>query len=277
MGNHITVLRYLQPFGIEIDIDLSRELQPELAAELRELFYTQKLIVARNQSLSLEQQAQVMSIFGPVMRTYDSMGYLTTDETANTTANVVPTAELKFHADYEYTDWGALGLSLHAIDVVDGATSTRFADAIAACTDMPSDLLTVFDHAQIRMSSGFDAEIIKRFPDATPYAGYHPAISLHPETGQRYLRASEMQTEEIVGFPPEESAKWLSRLHEWMLRPENIVEHFWYKGDFLMWDNRATHHARSALRGIGRRHLQRVGIGLKPSTESDPTFHRLFA
>lgn len=48
--------RPLQPFGVELDCELSRPLPREQAARFVELLWTHGLVLARGQRLSMERQ-----------------------------------------------------------------------------------------------------------------------------------------------------------------------------------------------------------------------------
>ena len=57
-----------------------------------------------------------------------------------------------------------------------------------------------------------------------------------------------------------------------MEKPEFLYEHIWTPGDFLMWDNRCTNHARTDFSGGERRLLRRTTVlGI------DPVAARLYA
>ena len=53
-------------------------------------------------------------------------------------------------------------------------------------------------------------------------------------------------------------------------RPEHIYEHEWQVGDLLIWDNRATVHARTNFDPAERRVLRRMALrGARPIAAVD--------
>ena len=58
----------------------------------------------------------------------------------------------------------------------------------------------------------------------------------------------------------DESARVLNALYDIGERREFIYEHVWQLGDFLMWDNRCTIHARTDFPKTERRLLRRCTV-----------------
>ena len=66
--------RPLDPFGAEIDVDLGAPLTTAQQDELRRLYATHDLLLARGQRLTMEDQVRVMEYLGPVLDTPDGRG-----------------------------------------------------------------------------------------------------------------------------------------------------------------------------------------------------------
>ena len=64
----------------------------------------------------------------------------------------------------------------------------------------------------------------------------------------------------IVGMPRAQSDALIELLCQATERPEHIYEHKWRVGDLLIWDNRATLHARTDFDPAERRVLRRLAI-----------------
>jgi len=77
-----------------------------------------------------------------------------------------------------------------------------------------------------------------------PHA-HHPVFITHPDTGRKSLFVDRLMTARIEGMSEVESEAILSTLYDLGERREHIYEHVWQPGDFLMWDNRCTIHART--------------------------------
>ena len=71
---------------------------------------------------------------------------------------------------------------------------------------------------------------------------------------------SRLMTSRIVELPADESDAVLEQLFDHSEQPEFIYEHVWTPGDFLMWDNRCTNHARTDFSAGERRLLRRTTV-----------------
>ena len=80
----------------------------------------------------------------------------------------------------------------------------------------------------------------------------HPIFITHPDTRRKTLFVDRLMTTRIEGTSEDDSNAILDQLYEIGERREFIFEHVWELGDFLMWDNRCTIHARTdSRRGSG--------------------------
>jgi taurine dioxygenase len=119
-------VRPLSPIGVEVLRDLSLPLSAAEEDHFRELFNTHALILARGQSLTMARQREVCGLLGPIL---DRPG----EDGAMSNEGGGPSASaLSWHADAAYTEHPFDALSLHALDVVDEASSTRFVSAADA-------------------------------------------------------------------------------------------------------------------------------------------------
>jgi len=246
------------PIGAEIDEDLSIPLAGADRERLRALFLEYGLLIFRGQSLSMDQQIDLLDCIGPVLHTVDGVGYISTEEGQGALGR----SELIFHSDLDFSPHPLRAISLHAIDVVDDATSTRFASNRRAWRTLseaarariePLSLVTALpdDYAQDNINRPID--------DTVPQIA-RPPIVPHPDTGEPLLMVSQ-QAVRFEGMAPAESAALIRDLHGGLYAHDNVHEHFWRNGDIVIWDNIALQHARSALTAPGRRTLQRVVVG----------------
>lgn len=127
--------RALAPFGVKIDCDLSAPHTPARTARLAALLADHGYVLARGQTLTMQQQTALMTPIGPIVLRPQENGYISTDVGAASSR-----AELSFHADAAYTDAPFAALSLHAVDVVDEASGTRFVSAEHGYDTLPAKL-----------------------------------------------------------------------------------------------------------------------------------------
>jgi len=251
--------RPLEPFGVEIERDLSEPLEPSEAYHLRELFNAHGLILARGQSLTMAQQRELCAHLGPILDREGENG------TMSNVAGGLAATELSWHSDAAYTEHPFDALSLHALDVVDGASSTRFIDAAGALEALPGELRDVLAGAEQEMISPHYTALsgrtsARRDPEAQKH-GVRPAVFTNPHNGRACLWVSELQTAHVLGMDWEDSRDLLGAVFDRIYDAPAVHEHRWRNGDIVIWDNIALQHMRGNLDNVGRRVLQRVIVG----------------
>ena len=248
----------LEPFGVELEIDLRDELTDEVQESLRRLLEVHDLLVVRGERLTMDQQLRVGEVFGPV---------LMSDSGAMSNATVIGLggAELCFHSDYGYSPEPLQAISLHAIDVVDGETSTRFAGGRHAYDSLSPESQERMSDLSTLQVFGARLDQRNRLAELDPVlpSTAHPLAPRHEGTGGRYLFAPEMTTDSVVGFDAQESEEVIQLAFEALYGPGQVLEHRWDNGDFVIWSNTRVVHARGDMSSIDRRVLQRVTLGTK--------------
>ncbi len=121
----------IEPFGLEVQFDLSQGLSPEDGAALKVLFLRHKLLLFRGQNLTRDQQFGVLEHIGPVDRA-SPLDYVMPDDP------VLGTRHLAFHSDMHFAPFPAEGVSLLALDVEEQPSYTAFIDAAAAYHRLPA-------------------------------------------------------------------------------------------------------------------------------------------
>ena len=84
-----------------------------------------------------------------------------------------------------------------------------------------------------------------------------PAIVQHPETGRKALYINRLMTATIEGIPQDKARDIIEEVILYAEHPFVIYEHKWKTGDFLVWDNRCSTHARNNFPSTERRLLKR--------------------
>lgn len=253
--------RALSPFGVEIDRDLSVPLTQDEAGQLRDLLRDHGLVLARNQQLSMQRQQEICALFGPILQREGENGTMT-NEGGGPSASA-----LAWHSDAAYTDHPFDALSLHALDVVDDASSTCFVSAERGLERLPRDLRAMLEgRSQEMIAPHYTAlaEITcdRRDPPAQK-RGVMPAIYRNPHSGRDCLWVNAMQTARLLDMAWEDSREVLHAVYDRLYAPAAVLEHRWRQGDIVIWDNIALQHARGNLEDVGNRLLQRVIVGIE--------------
>jgi taurine dioxygenase len=246
------------PFGVEVAFDLRSPLDTTMTEKLQKLRAQHHLLLFRNQMLSLERQMEVISHLGPVLQSEgDGYGYVSNKDPRGILGNT----ELDFHSDLDFSPIGSYYLiSLLAIRVPDGKTSTFFANAKRAYESLPTDVKERIDEMQaidVWIKDPTIRNRLKELPEHAPQLK-HPLVRLLPISGDRAIYASRTGTSDIVGLAESESDRLLETLFAYLYDPANVYEHKWMTGDLLIWDNRALQHRRGQVSADSERTLQRV-------------------
>jgi taurine dioxygenase len=251
--------RQLEPFGVEVMRNLAEPFGPSEAYHFTELFRRYGIILARGQALSMARQREICALLGPVL---DRAGETGTMSNAERGASAT---ELAWHSDAAYTEHPFDALSLHALDVVDDASSTRFINAEMACDALPRPLAEALEGCEQEMISPHYARLGSRTCDERePEAmkrGVRPALFKNPHNGRLCVWVNELQSARLLGMEWEESRDLLRAVFDEIYAPARVLEHRWRRGDVIFWDNIALQHARPNVESVGPRVLQRVIVG----------------
>lgn len=275
--------RPLQPFGAVVEADLGQSLSTEDAAAFRQLMFEHQLLIFKGQKLSHPQHIEVMEYIGPVQRMQEFVHNISTDESQG----VLGTQRLPYHSDVSFLKYPCPILSLHATDLVDGGSSTRFVSSVNALANLPGPLRKRIEnlkavhvmpwsahgklHRDIYDQAHLEKDTEKETPDWVPRY-VHPLILRHPVTDKPLLYVNELLTARIEGWSLAESRALLDELFAHIYAEDNLVEHVWYKGDLIFWDNIALAHARGDVSSCGTRTLQKVILGKGTIVEQWPAY-----
>ena len=261
-------------FGCEVVADLNALTRAD-QTQFRELYQQHYLILARGQSLSHEDQARITGYLGPVLTSHDALNYI-----SNVRADgQLGDSALAFHSDLAYAPYPDLGLSLHAVDVVDDASSTLFASSVAGCQGLPGSLRKRIRNLEVvHVSAGrnMSGRPPKDLPADWPQT-VRPMLISHPMTGDKILYVTINQTLRVIGLSASDSDALLEELFAYLYLKDKLLTHYWRVGDILLWDNLALQHSRGEITDVGNRTLQRAVIGEKSFFEQYPHLSDAYA
>jgi taurine dioxygenase len=202
---------HIVPFGVEVDVDLCRCTQDDDNA-LRLLFLKHHMLVFRDQALTKDEQVDFMSLFDPPLRSSrEGVGYVTNDQGPE---NVLGTSELAFHSDLSFSPKPFDAISLHAVEVENGRSSTRFVDSTQAYLRLPDETKARIEglHAlQVFGGPNPGGRNVEGISYDLPRHG-HPLVMTHPRTSETILYVNYNQTARITELDEAESDALIERL-----------------------------------------------------------------
>jgi taurine dioxygenase len=260
-------------------VDLTRPLSPATLAAIEAAWAKHLVLVFRGGIITEEQQLGFASHFGELGRRKkapDALrlraeGLRQDNENVLLVSNIVEDGqpigafgegEFWFHIDSGYAVRPYKYTFLHALELPTTGGNTRFSNMYKAYEAVPPALkerlkgkraLHIHEYNRAKQAS------VNRDIGAIPHS-YHPVFITHPETGRKTLFVDRLMTTRIEGLPAAESDAILQELYDIGERTEFIYEHVWQLGDFVMWDNRCTIHARTDFPKHERRLLRRCTV-----------------
>lgn len=242
----------LEPFGVLIEGDLSRPLSETAQALLVELVDTHGIVAARGQTLTLDQQRDLLRPLGrvPIERHVD----VAPDDGA------LGRLALTYHSDFAFAPQPYKYLSLYGVDLDPGSV-TRFVDAASAYDRLNDAQRARLGHLQATAIclDRCDDVAYYEFPQHVPQFT-RPAILAHPRTGRPILYVNEAQTARLEPLARAESDAFRAELFALLYTPGTILEWQWSEGDLLIWDNLALQHGRPPTDEVRRRRLRRGAV-----------------
>ncbi len=273
--------------GAEVSgVDLTRPLSEAQVRAIKEAWGRHLVLVFRGQNVSQDDQLRFASYFGdlgsrkkaPEALRNRAEGIAQDHEKVLLVSNIkvdgVPIGafgegEFWFHIDSGYSPKPYKYTFLYALELPSTGGNTMFSNMYKAYEAVPQALKdrlkgkkALHIHEYNRARQADHSGDISGIPHHA-----HPVFITHPDTRRRTLFVDRLMTTRIEGMSGEESAAILEQLYDIGERREFIFEHVWRLGDFLMWDNRCTIHARTDFPKEERRLLRRCTVEGEPLYE----------
>jgi len=281
--------------GAEIvGVDLSKPIDDESFAAIRDAYYKHSVIVFRGQKITEQQQIEFSRRFGDleihVLKQFlhpQHPEILLISNIVENGKNIgIVDAGRYWHSDLCYKPVPSMGSTLYSIEVPRDESGkilgdTLFASVACSYDALPDKLkqrvaglkaLNSLEHTFDRTRKDADirteqvdtpeinrtrvAEEQKKLVEAI-----HPVIRTHPVTGRKCIFVNDSTTVKVLGVSDSESEDILGELRTRCIRQDFVFRHKWQVGDVLMWDNCATQHQAIADYALPqRRRMHRTTI-----------------
>lgn len=257
--------------GAEISgIDLSKSIDAETQAALREALLEWKVIFFRDQDITTEQHLAFARQFGELeVHPFAPHKEGHPEVLAITHNRERPGKENKWHSDVTWRECPSLGSVLRAVEVPEVGGDTLFSDMYAAYDGLSDEVkekidgaVAIHDFAHFRklmQKNGKTPEEIEEMNKKYPMVE-HPVVRTHPETGRKGIYVNVAFTQHIVGMTKAESDATLEHLYAQAAIPEYQCRFRWKKNSIAFWDNRACQHYAASDYWPALRQMERVTI-----------------
>ena len=262
-----------ETIGAEISgVDLASLSEVEIT-EIKEAWLSYKVLVFRDQDISVEQHIAFGSYFGelevhPFADNLEEHPEVIVLEAGGDSPRQNYNAANDWHIDVSFRENPPMGSILRGKVIPESGGDTRFSNSSAAYEKLEPDikarvdeLFAVNDYTKMfgpttRFNSEEShTENIKEYPPVL-----HPVIRTHPETGGRSIFTNNFFTSHIDGVDSEESEYLLEKLSQAINDPSIQFRVQWKPETFVMWDNRCVHHVATDDFLPSFRRMERVTI-----------------
>ncbi|MCU4177703.1 TauD/TfdA dioxygenase family protein [Carboxylicivirga sp. N1Y90] len=270
--------------GIKLNIDTSKSISKTQFDEIQKLLFKYKVVVIKKQQLTDEELLRFAHKFGTVFDANKAQVLGSKDGKTSevvVVGNNAPEYEEAFlghqevlpHSDHQWVEEPSSISMLYAIDVSEGSAPTKWTDTTAVYNSLSDKLKIEISNKRIVTFNPFyrpfgevSAKYVNRIEDIPPGEQVsHPLVRTHPYTKEKILYMHRAYEMEFENEPFKSGVKLWNTLNDCIDNSKFVYEHYWEKGDLVIWDNRATLHYRKPFDSHIRRVLKRVSIaGEKP-------------
>lgn len=271
---HIGIRPLAGRIGAELTgVDAGTDLCDETIVEIGNALVIHKVVFLRQQHLDYTRQVSFARRFGsltlghPTLSSPPDQPFLEEiDSAKGAPAN-------QWHTDVTFVERPPAFTFLHGVVIPPVGGDTIWANTVAGYESLPEELRQLADNLRIIHTNVHDygapasraeeqdpmLQMHRAKFVSTRYRTEHPAVRVHPETGERALVLGGF-AQTVVGFGPQASRDLIRVLQEYVIRVENTVRWRWQVGDLAIWDNRATQHIAVFDYGKARRRCERVTV-----------------
>ena len=255
--------------GAEVmGVNLSEPISPDTQHDLLEAWHKYVVLLFRNQNLTDEALLSSGDWIGrlgsrsrPIGRRQEPDPYIMMVSNIRKNGKLIgslPDGEMWFHHDMAFTDTPHKATFLYSVEVPKTGGNTKFANMYAAYNLLPERLKEALDGRRVMQI--FDYQETSQ-PELSQLGkvkhAWHPAVIQHPETGRKALYINRLMSATLEDIKPKKAKALISEILPYAEDPSIIYEHKWQPGDFLVWDNRCSTHARTDFSEKERRLLKR--------------------
>lgn len=260
-------------------IDLTQPLDERQIKFVQDAWNKHLVLVFRGQTLSEEDQQRFAGYFGPlgdrkvapeplrgrtegILQNNPKFMLVTNIKVDGKPIGAFGDGDMWFHIDSGYSPRPYRYTFLYGLKLPSSGGNTLFANTYMAYEALPQalkDKLAGRKALHIHEYKRNEKVDISADISQSPHH-YHPVFISHPLTGRKALFVDRLMTRAIAGMDPDESDPIMEQLYEIGERKEFVYEHEWQLGDFVMWDNLATIHARTYFPKEEERLLRRCTV-----------------
>jgi alpha-ketoglutarate-dependent taurine dioxygenase len=270
----IGIRRLAGNIGAEITgVDTGSQLGDDAIAQIRQALLDHKVVFLRGQSLDYARQVAFAERLGPLTLGHPTLASPPEQPFLEEIDSRKGVRANHWHTDVTFVDRPPAFTLLHAVVIPPVGGDTLWANTVTAYESLPEELRDLADRLRIVHTNAYDyaasagreerddatRQAHRRQFVSTVYETEHPAVRVHPESGERSLVLGGF-ARTVAGFSPQASRDLIRILQDYVTRPEQTVRWQWRVDDLAIWDNRATQHYAIFDYGTEHRRGERVTV-----------------
>jgi alpha-ketoglutarate-dependent sulfate ester dioxygenase len=273
--SNITISRLAGNIGAQVSgVDTGGQLAEEAVAAVRQALLDHKVVFLRDQHLDYASQVAFAQRLGDLTLGHPTIAPPADKPFLEEIDSAKGTRANQWHTDVTFVDRPPAFTLLHGVIIPPVGGDTIWANTVTAYASMPAELRDLADRLRIVHTNAHDYAAGAFDKDArsdpnvaahraeflsTVFETEHPAVRVHPETGERSLLLGGF-AHSVVGLSPQASRDLIRIMQDYVTRPEQTVRWHWRVDDLAIWDNRATQHYAIFDYGSERRRGERVTV-----------------
>jgi taurine dioxygenase len=270
----IGIRRLAGNIGAEITgVDTGSQLGDDAIAQIRQALLDHKVVFLRGQSLDYARQVAFAERLGPLTLGHPTLASPPEQPFLEEIDSRKGVRANHWHTDVTFVDRPPAFTLLHSVVIPPVGGDTLWANTVTAYESLPEELRDLADRLRIVHTNAYDyaasagreerddatRQAHRRQFVSTVYETEHPAVRVHPESGERSLVLGGF-ARTVAGFSPQASRDLIRILQDYVTRPEQTVRWQWRVDDLAIWDNRATQHYAIFDYGTEHRRGERVTV-----------------
>jgi taurine dioxygenase len=270
----VGVRRLAGNIGAELGgVDTGRAVSDETMRQIRQALLRHKVVFLRDQHLDYATQVAFAQRLGPLTLGHPTISSPPDQPFLEEVDSSKGGRTNYWHTDVTFVDRPPAFTLLHAVVIPPVGGDTLWANTVTAYESLPAELRELADRLRIVHTNAHDGANVTGPADqadsavarrrreflSSVYETEHPAVRVHPETGEHSLVLGGF-ARAVAGFSPQAGRDLIRTLQEYVTRPEHTVRWQWRPGDLAIWDNRSTQHYAIYDYGTERRRGERVTV-----------------
>jgi taurine dioxygenase len=173
----------------------------------------------------------------------------------------LPDGEMMFHHDMIHAEVPSKATLLYAVEIPSTGGNTLFASGYAAYDTLDPAIRSRLEGKKALHHYNYGSTIKGDGRGTEVFAEQvHPVFRTHEDTGKKAVYVNRLMTVKVLEMAQHESAQLLNAVCDHAEKREFVYEHVWRVGDFLLWDNRCSSHARTDFPSTERRLMFRTTV-----------------